>query len=215
VNQREGMAGDRVQRRGRRRERLMLAGRDLFAGQGYDRTSIGQICAAARVSIRAFYEEFAGRQALLFAVHEEVASAGMGAVATVLRAPDIDETGTIARVGRLFGAYAEAVTKDAAAAKVAFVEVQSAGQEAEEHRLMWRSLWADFFASEAARAVARGDAVDRDHSLGIVALIGAVNELLAHWCRQAPRPALASAVLAEELTRLALAVLGVPDRGER
>ena len=91
--------------------------------------------------------------------------------------------------------------QDPAAAKVAFVEVQSAGREVEEHRLMWRALWADFFASEAARAVARGEAADRDHSLGIVALMGAVNELLAHWSRQAPRPSVAPAALAGELTQ--------------
>jgi AcrR family transcriptional regulator len=215
VNQREDTASDRAQRRDRRRERLIRAGRDLFAGHGYNRISIGQVCAEAKVSTRAFYEEFAGRQALLLAVHENVAGAGMEAVGAVMGAPDIDEIDTTARIGRLFCAYAAAVTKDPAAAKVAFVEVQSAGQEVEEHRLMWRALWADFFAAETARAVARGEAVDRDHSLGIVALMGAVNELLAHWSRQAPQSAIAPAALAEELTRLALAVLGTPGRGER
>jgi AcrR family transcriptional regulator len=215
VNQREDTSRDRAQRRDRRRERLIRAGRDLFAGQGYDRTSIVQVCAEARVSTRAFYEEFAGRQALLLAVHESVAAAGMEAVGAVMSAPDIDAIDTTARIGRLFDAYTAAVTQDPQAAKVAFVEVQSAGQEVEEHRLMWRSLWADFFAAEAARAVARGEAVDRDHSLGLVALVGAVNELMAHWSRQAPRPSVAPAVLAGELTRLALAVLGTPARGER
>jgi AcrR family transcriptional regulator len=213
VNQREDTAPDRAQRRDRRRERLMRAGRDLFAVQGYHRTSIVQVCAQARVSTRAFYEEFAGRQALLLAVHENVAAAGMEAVGAVMGAPDIDAIDTTARIGRLFDAYAAAVTQDPAAAKVAFVEVQSAGQEVEEHRLMWRALWAEFFAAEAARAVARGEAADRDHSLGMVALMGAVNELMAHWSRQAPRQAAAPAVLAAELTRMALAVLGTPRPG--
>ena len=80
MNQREDTAGERAQRRGRRRERLIRAGRDLFADQGYHRTSIVQVCATAKVSTRAFYEECAGRQALLLAVHEKVAGAGMDAV---------------------------------------------------------------------------------------------------------------------------------------
>jgi AcrR family transcriptional regulator len=187
----------------------MTAGRDLFAGQGYDRTTIGQVCGSARVSMRAFYEEFATKQALLLAVHEKVTVAGMEAVAAVLAEPDIDDLATTERIGRLFGAYAAAITEDVAAAKVAFVEVLAAGREVEEHRLVWRSLWTSFFSSEIARAVDRGEAVPADYSLGIVALIGGVNELIAHWSRQPGQPPAHSSVLARELTRLTLGMLGV------
>lgn len=204
----EGAAGLRARRRDERRTRLTAAGRDLFASQGYDRTTIGQVCTAARVSMRAFYEEFATKQALLIAVHEKVTVAGMDAVAAVMRRPDFDDLPTAERVGLLFGAYAAAVTEDPAGAKVAFVEVLAAGSEVEEHRLMWRSLWTAFFSAEIARAVARGEADDRDHSLAIVALIGAVNELLAHWCRGSGRQ-VTPAALARELTRLTLGTLGV------
>lgn len=204
----EGTAGLRARRRDERRARLTAAGRDLYAGQGYDRTTIGQVCAVARVSMRAFYEEFASKQALLLAVHEKVTVAGMDAVGEAMRRPDIDDLSTAKRIGLLFGAYTAAVTKDPAAAKVAFVEVLAAGREVEEHRLMWRSLWTAFFSSEIARAVARGEADDRDHSMAIVALIGAVNELLAHWSRS-PSPRVTPAALARELTRLTLGTLGV------
>jgi AcrR family transcriptional regulator len=199
----------RARRRDERRARLTAAGRDLFASQGYDRTTIGQVCAAARVSMRAFYEEYDSKQALLIAVHEKVTVAGMDAVAAVMRRPDFDDLGTAERIGLLFGAYAAAVTEDVAGAKVAFVEVLAAGREVEEHRLMWRSLWTAFFSAEIARAVARGEADDRDHSLAIVALIGAVNELLAHWSRRSGQQ-VAPAALATELTRLTLGTLGVP-----
>ncbi|WP_236061206.1 TetR/AcrR family transcriptional regulator [Actinacidiphila acididurans] len=186
----------------------MTAGRDLFAGHGYDRTTIGQVCSSAKVSMRAFYEEFDSKQALLLAVHEKVTAAGMEAVAAVMRAPDIDSVPTAERIGRLFGAFAEAVTQDVQGAKVAYVEVLAAGREVEEHRLMWRSLWTDFFVAEMGRAVKLGEAVDRDYSLAIVALIGAVNEVLAHWSRQAR--SVPPALLARELARLTLGTLGVP-----
>jgi len=188
----------------------MCAGRDLFAGQGYDRTSIGQICTEAKVSTRAFYEEFSSRQALLLALHDKVAAAGMEGVAAVIGEPDMDAVDTATRIGRLFSAYTSGVTGDVAAAKVAFLEAQAAGQEVEEHRQMWRSLWSGFLGAEAARAVARKEAEDRDHTLGLVGLIGAANELMAHWCRREPGTAPAPSVLSEELTRLALAVLGSP-----
>lgn len=189
-------------------------GRNLFAAQGYERTTIGHVCSGAKVSTRAFYEEFTNKQSLLLAVHNEVATAGIEAVAAALGEPGIDEAATPERIGRLFGVYAAAVTADAAAAKVAFVEIQSAGREVDEHRVMWRSLWADFFTAEVDRAVGRGEADDRDYSLGIVALIGAVNELVAHWSRVEPRSAAVPADdLAAELTRLALGLLGVRTGG--
>ncbi len=208
----DGETGDaRAQRRDRRRERLLCAGRDLFAAQGYDRTTIGQVCAAAKVSTRAFYEEFSGRQALLLAICDQVAGAGMLAVACVMQEPDIDGVDTATRIGRLFAGYIAAITRDPAAAKVAFVAAHAAGHAAEEQRQMWRSMWSGFLGAEAGRAVERKEAADREHTLGLIGLVGAVNELMAHWCRAAPGAAPAPSVLSEELTRLALAVLGSRD----
>lgn len=211
MKRRDGTGDARALRRDRRRQRLLCAGRDLFAGQGYDRTTISQVCAVAKVSTRAFYEEFSGRQALLLALCDQVAGAGVAAVATVMREPDIDAIDTRTRIGRLFSGYTAAVTRDPAAAKVAFVAAHAAGQAAEEHRRMWRSLWSGFLAAEAERAVGRGEAADREHTLGLVGLLGAVSELMAHWCRAAPGAAPAPSVLSEEMTRLALAVLGSHD----
>ncbi|MFJ2439682.1 TetR/AcrR family transcriptional regulator [Streptomyces sp. NPDC087658] len=194
-------------RRAQRRERLLATATELFTTRGYPATSIERICATARVSIRAFYEEFDGREALLIALHNDVARAGMEAALTVLSDPALESAGARARIGALAHAYVEAVTVDPAGTRLAFVEVIGAGRAVEEHRLLWRSLWSDFLAGEAERAVARGEAAPRDHTLAMVGLIGATNELVAHWSRNST--SFSRQALADEVIHHILAVFGV------
>ncbi|MFB6978780.1 TetR/AcrR family transcriptional regulator [Streptomyces scopuliridis] len=194
-------------RRARRRERLLTTATELFITRGYPATSIERICVTARVSIRAFYEEFEGREALLIALHNDVARSGMEAALTVLSDPATESAETRDRISALARAYVEAVTADPAATRIAFIEVIGAGRAVEDHRLLWRGLWTDFLIGEAARAVERGEAVRRDYALAMVALIGAVNELVGHWARNTS--AFSPLMLADELVHHALAVLGL------
>ncbi|MFE2944863.1 TetR family transcriptional regulator [Streptomyces sp. NPDC059255] len=196
------------ERRALRRERLLATATDLFTTRGYPATSIERICATAHVSIRAFYEEFEGREALLIALHNDVARAGMEAALTVLSDPGMESAGARSRITALTRSYLDAVTAEPAATRIAFVEVIGAGRAVEEHRLLWRSLWSDFLSGEAERAVERGESAPRDYSLAIVALIGAINELVAHWARDAT--AFSRELLADELVHHALATLGIP-----
>jgi AcrR family transcriptional regulator len=193
-------------RRAQRRERLLTTATELFTTRGYAGTSIERICAAAHVSIRAFYEEFEGREALLIALHNEVARSGMEAAFGVLGDPATESADTRSRITALTRAYVAGVTADPAATRIAFVEVIGAGRTVEEHRLLWRSLWTDFLIGEAARAVGRGEALPRDYTLAMVALIGAINELVAHWSRNSA--SLTRELLADELIHQALATLG-------
>nr|WSZ94340.1 TetR/AcrR family transcriptional regulator [Streptomyces sp. NBC_00857] len=194
-------------RRALRRERLLATATELFTARGYPATSIERICASAHVSIRAFYEEFESREALLIALHNEVARAGMEATLTVLSDPATESATTRERITALAHAFLDAVTTDPSATRIAFVEIVGAGRPVEEHRLLWRSLWSDFLTGEAERAVERGEAAPRDYTLAMVALIGAVNELIAHWARNSTT--LSRERLADELTRHALATLGI------
>ncbi|MEV0779387.1 TetR/AcrR family transcriptional regulator [Streptomyces sp. NPDC050428] len=195
-------------RRALRRERLLTTATDLFTTRGYVGTSIERICATAHVSIRAFYQEFEGREALLIALHNQVARDGMEATLASLDGAGIDEADTRTRVTALVRAYVGAVTADLASAKVAFVEVIGVNRAVEDHRVVWRSLWTDFLTGEADRAVGRGEAMARDYTLAMVALIGAINELIAHWARSGgtvPRE-----VVADEMIQQVLATIGHP-----
>lgn len=195
-------------RKAQRRERLLTTATDLFTTRGYVGTSIERICATAHVSIRAFYQEFEGREALLIALHNQVARAGMEATLAVLGDPAIDTAGTRSRITALIRAYVGAVTADLASAQVAFVEVIGVNRAVEDHRVVWRSLWTDFLTGEADRAVGRGEAVPRDYTLATVALIGAINELMAHWARGGG--AVPREVVADEMIQHVLGTLGHP-----
>lgn len=195
-------------RKALRRERLLTTATDLFTTRGYVGTSIERICATAHVSIRAFYQEFEGREALLIALHNQVARAGMEATLAALDGPGVDAADTRTRVTAMVRAYVGAVTADLAAAQVAFVEVIGVNRAVEDHRVVWRSLWSDFLTGEADRAVGRGEAVPRDYTLAMVALIGAINELIAHWARSGG--AVPREVVADELIQQVLATIGHP-----
>ncbi|MEW1720375.1 TetR/AcrR family transcriptional regulator [Streptomyces sp. NPDC093109] len=194
-------------RRARRRERLLATATELFTTRGYPATSIERICGTAHVPVHAFYEEFEGREALLIALHNDVARAGMEATLTVLSDPRLESAGTRERITELGRAYAAAVTGETAATRMAFVEVVGAGRAVEEQRLLWRGLWSGFLTAEAERAVARGEAPPRDYGLAMVGLIGAVNELVAHWTRNSA--SLSRELLADELVHHTLATLGI------
>ncbi|WP_405987188.1 TetR/AcrR family transcriptional regulator [Streptomyces sp. NBC_00872] len=204
-------AGMGQDRRAQRRQRLLTTALGLFTTRGYTGTSIERICAGAHVSIRAFYEEFESREAVLIALHNDVARAGMEAALTVLSDPAAESASTRERITALTHAYVDAVTADPAATRIAFIEVVGAGQALDDHRLLWRGLWAGFLTGEAERAVGRGEAVPRDYTLAMVALIGAVNELMAHWARDSG--SLTRRRLADELVHHALATLGIPPGG--
>ena len=62
------------ERRNLRRGKLIAAAYKLFGSSSFNDTGIGQICAAAGVGIRAFYDEFENLEGLLQAVYDDVMS---------------------------------------------------------------------------------------------------------------------------------------------
>lgn len=71
------------QRRQQRRRDLLAAALELFGTKGYSATSIDELCRTAYVSTRNFYEEFAGREAVLFALLDDVAEEVFDALAAI------------------------------------------------------------------------------------------------------------------------------------
>ncbi|TDC58147.1 TetR/AcrR family transcriptional regulator, partial [Actinomadura sp. GC306] len=167
------------QRRADRRERLLAAGLELFGTRGYAATSIERLCATASVSTRNFYEEFAGREELLLALHRDInerASEALTAAYTDAVGADLPT-----RVERAVRAFVTVTASDPRWARIAFVEVIGVSAGLERHRLRWRSRWEDTLVTLAREAVARGEAADRDYRLTMIAIIGAVNNLVHHW----------------------------------
>jgi len=74
------------QRLADRRERLLLAAYTQFADPGFSDTTIERLCTSARISNRAFYECFSGREDLMRAVYERCMD---DATSAVSRGPSV------------------------------------------------------------------------------------------------------------------------------
>jgi AcrR family transcriptional regulator len=191
------------QRRAERRQRLMTAALELFGTEGYPATSIERLCARANVSTRNFYEEFASREALLLALHDQITQKAFDAV--IAAVGEVLDEPTSVRLDRAIDAYIGTTSSDPRWTRIAYVEVVGVSAAVERHRLAWRAKLAQLIEAEATLAVQRGEAAERDYGLTATAFIGAVNELVYHWSihgRQEPLAAIRG-----ELTRLALAAL--------
>ncbi len=188
-----------AERRAARHARLMDAGFDLFGTLGWSAATIERLCLAASVATRAFYEEFASREALLLAVYATVLADVTASVEQALTAAG-DDAHRRVRAG--VTAYVEAVTTDPRRARILHREVRAAGV-LEEERRAGVAAFAGVIARESAVLGVRGPAAG--NRLTALALAGAVNELLIDWVATSPPPP--TAPLVDELTRLVLAAL--------
>lgn len=71
-----------------RRARLIAAGTEVFGTKGYHGTTVRQLCAAAGLTERYFYESFPNSEALLLACYAEVVEAQAARIAGAVRASD-------------------------------------------------------------------------------------------------------------------------------
>ncbi len=74
--------GRREQKREETRRRLTRAGQRLFAEQGFDRTSVDEIAAAAGVSRRTFFHYFDSKEDVVLSRHDDFERALLEAIRT-------------------------------------------------------------------------------------------------------------------------------------
>lgn len=107
------------QRRAERRRRLLDAGLDIIATQGWAATTVRGVCEQARVGPRFFYESFADLDALAAAVHDEIVEAALG---RALEAVDAAGDDMRARLRAGISAIIVELTNDPRRARIAFAE---------------------------------------------------------------------------------------------
>jgi AcrR family transcriptional regulator len=163
-----------------RRAALIDAGTELLGTEGAAGVTVRAACRAAKLSERYFYESFDGRDALLRAVHAQVAGQARDAIVAV-----------VAAHGAAGGdADDEALAHAAVAAFTAFLE-----EDPRRGRVLLSESFSDtvlarhdvelvpaFAALLVAQITALPDAPDAtDAELTAVALIGALRNLYLAW----------------------------------
>ena len=174
------------QRRADRRQRLVDSATALFARDGYAGTPIERICSGAGVSTRNFYEEFAGREALLIEVHRQLTTRVW--VKVVESLAGLEDASLQERAIRGLTTYVRETVNDPVFVRIVYVEIIGVSRETEDYRQVHRERWHQIVAAELDRAVSRGEAVNRDYSIGVIGWIGAVQEITHAWWRSGTRP---------------------------
>ncbi len=167
------------QRHTARRERLLEAALERFGTQGYPDTAINQLCSAANVSTRSFYELFESREQVLIALHDEINQDALMAVGEAIAELDPDDLPGRARAG--VAAYLRTMTSDRRRARIALIESVGVSRTAEAHRQQAIARFATVIELEGERLATAGIVAARDFRLVSVALVGAINGLVNTW----------------------------------
>ncbi|GAA4060140.1 TetR/AcrR family transcriptional regulator [Nonomuraea soli] len=186
-----GMSAE--QRLADRRERLMAAAYTLYAKPGFTATTIERLCAEARISNRAFYECFGGREELLRAIHEQCVEESMAAITKALQDAPQTLDGQIKSGIR---AYIEFTTADWRRARIMHLEVRRSGDVLTASRQ--RAV--EMFARLIEEATIAYEPPPANLHLLSLAMVGAIQELLIEWVLADPAPSV------EELVQVALLV---------
>lgn len=153
----------------------MTAAYTLYAKPGFAATTIERLCSEARISNRAFYECFGGREELLQALHERCVEESLAVVSQAVQEAPKTLDG---RIKAGIRAYIEFATADWRRARIMHVEVRRSG----DVLMASRQRAIDSFARLVEEAAADfPEAVTANQRLLALGVIGALQELLIEW----------------------------------
>ncbi|HEV2784334.1 MAG TPA: TetR/AcrR family transcriptional regulator [Actinophytocola sp.] len=170
---------DAEERRAQRRGQLLDAALELFAANGYQNTSIEQLCQAAFVGTKAFYEVFDSREDCYIALLREVtARLSARMVDALTEAPDDEQRAT----RMLVSTFAHALVDDPRIARVTFGRGIAVTPEVERQRRANRRWAAGFIETIWRRyGVLGDDRSDIDAHRMAIGVIGGMFDLIADW----------------------------------
>lgn len=190
------------ERRAERRDRLVQCAVRTFAAQGYANTSIEQLCSAANLSTRNFYEAFPNKEALLGEIHDRRNAEAFEAVITALA--DIEPEDIAARATSGLRAYFTTMAKDPDWARIVLVECVGVSRDLEARRQAATERFAQMLEAEADRIA--GHAPSQTEAPGFrltsIAAVGAIKELVTYWATSGTDPELLDDVVAEAVRTL-------------
>lgn len=199
---------DADERSAQRRRQLLTAATELFARQSYSGTSIEQICQAAYVGTKGFYDHFDSKESCYTALLEQITAQIQQRVGEV--AIETAEQDWRERLPAILAAFVHAIADDPRLAKVTFGEAGGISPAVEAQRRSNRRWSAAFLEQQWPQH----DSLAPRQSLALsLATIGGMFELVADWLHHHDDGGDPDSVetLTEDLTRFVLVV----DSGRR
>lgn len=159
-----------------RRARLVDTAVELYGTRGFAATGIKDICRAAGLTDRYFYESFAG-QAELFAAAFEQSSATL--LDTLARAVSVAPPDPEAQARAAVRGFVGTIVDDPRIARLLFVEPAAVGGTVEEEVRRSIRRFADLIAATARPHVS--EVPDHLVTMGALSLVGAIQYVLSEW----------------------------------
>ncbi|HEX4878798.1 MAG TPA: TetR/AcrR family transcriptional regulator [Limnobacter sp.] len=193
---------DAKQREADRKARLLAAALELFAKQGYARTTIEGLCTESRVTARHFYQLFESREALLHTLYDQLMQDLRIGVLQAMQKPGL---GLEEQIALGVQAMVQHYLDDTRRARVGVLEVVGVSPQMEARRRAAIHDMAGLMEAYLDGLSARDILPKRNHHLLSVALVGGVNELLAEWLTVDNPPPVAT--LSQELVHILKAII--------
>jgi AcrR family transcriptional regulator len=165
------------ERSARRGEQFLAAGLAVFADRGWTGSTVADVCRAAALSPRYFYELFGSREDLFRAVTGRIGEEVRATVRSAVAAPAADPQ---ARARGVLQALAEYFVADPRTVRVALMESMATEQFRRDRRELLESF--SGLAARLMRSLRRtpGDAGDLEVSAGVLTG-GLVELLISRW----------------------------------
>ncbi|GEM30508.1 hypothetical protein NN3_15150 [Nocardia neocaledoniensis NBRC 108232] len=196
------------ERQAERRARFREAGLEAFgAGAGYRHTRLADLCQAAGLSTRQFYQEYDTLEDLLGELHLHLD--GIVEQHVLDEVARVDDLPLAARAGAMVRAYLSYVTRDPRCARIAFVEIAGVSARMDAQRRQSRARWVDRMCALFESFAGRGELAPRDYRLTAATFVGAVDGLMRDWTAGWVDATVDQ--LTDELLRMLLGALGATD----
>ena len=187
-------------RRAERRGRLLAAGRRLWGEAGTAQVTVRGVCAAAGLIPRYFYEQFPNRDALLFAVSNDVRDQLLDALVSA----GVGNPGTLTdKLRSALSAFLDLIAADPHIHRIATSDLSAVPGLAEQRAHILEMI-TDLIVAHAPAVLDSETPPEAELRRGAMFLVGGVNQIIEAWLND---PAESTAELAAVCADLCVAVV--------
>lgn len=166
-----------VDRRAERRGRLLAAGRRIWGESGLGEVTVRGVCSAAGLIPRYFYEQFANRDALIFAVSDDVRDQLLEALVTA----GVSDPGTLTdKLRSALIAFLDHLAADPHIHRIATSDL-SGVPGLSEHRAHILDMIADLIVQQAPGVLDGETPAPAQLRRGALFMVGGVNKIIESW----------------------------------
>ncbi len=166
-----------VDRRADRRSKLLAAGRQLWGESGLGEVTVRGVCSAAGLIPRYFYEQFPSRDALIFAVSDDVRDQLLEALLTA----GVGDPGTLTdKLRSALSAFLDLIEADPHIHRIATSDL-SGVPGLSEHRAHILEMIADLIVQQAPGVLGGETPPPAELRRGALFLAGGVNQIIEDW----------------------------------